>query len=428
MPTPMIDRLEEIAVRFHKNLPAAKNRFEENTDSGVLWDHRFLSVADYIKTKKAGDFRAHLRKIVRYIIIMYQREEWVILDNSPYLGNASIEYILAALASGDWVLTNQLMAYTKQIIFPGEILIWHSLFRACILNELSKLSQLQDWIDLCQGKAYLGYPLAFKAILEGNVKALEDAFKIMMKGHKYLCQKNIGFGESIIDKFISIPSVAMLNLGRFKGLFFDSTSSYVPNDLLVTPEEVQASLKAWDKEKATFKITLPLPRRLEDEKLYFLFKKLKVPNDLMEDLFSLHHDWDPRESQRARAHFVGTFNDDREYKKFKKFVPFLPRYLIQRLIDLMLSKSTYHQKQCDELRQLMMKSGILTLEDIETTLKSDQHLILQKATIAHLHDAHLNEICDDSLPKIQDTHLKNINHWSVNSHKIRLPKTKIFKS
>ncbi|MBS0186072.1 MAG: hypothetical protein JSS34_07020, partial [Proteobacteria bacterium] len=242
----------------------------------------------------------------------------------------------------------------KYIYLNGNYLgAWHEFFRVFVLQDPLNHESLQKWTDLTatKFKSYAGYPLAFKAIADKDLPALEKAFKEIMKGHKQLCKPSGYF--QLEDNFIAIWPLAILNLARFKGLFFEVNSPYIPENLLITPEEVKSSLEAWEKEKKTFKVQPPTKELLKEEEFYKLLVEKKLPQEFFNDLFSLYRASTTERPEPARSNFVGIFNNDRTYKKFKKYVPLIPKYLIERIIDLMLSKSTYHQKQCDELKALI---------------------------------------------------------------------------
>ncbi|HQS85044.1 MAG TPA: hypothetical protein PLY23_09175 [Alphaproteobacteria bacterium] len=347
----MIDRLETIAEDFRESLPRDRKRFEETPYTSVLSTLRFLAVADYMKTKNPEDFRAHLREIVEYVIKMYQRRKMIVLPDTPFLAVASYEYIFVSLASGDWSLTNKLLMYMKKYIYSNDLGGFHEFFMISVLGDPLNRERLEESILLTgkKSKSYVGYLLAFRAIADKNLPALEEAFKEIMKGHKWLCTPAGYFGGTE-DEVIAIWPLAILNLARFNGLFFEVNNSYIPEELLVTPEEVKASLEAWEKEKKIFKVQPPTEDLLKEEEFYEMLVEKKIPKEFYRSLFSLYRNTRPVE---ARSHFVGIFNNDREFKKFKKYVPILPKYLIERIIELILAKSTYHQKQCDELKALM---------------------------------------------------------------------------
>lgn len=107
------------------------------------------------------------------------------------------------------------------------------------------------------------------------------------------------------------------------------------------------------------------PMILVSEELKKVFKKNKIKGarfledqeahsrqPITETLCEFFQD-DPEAAKRL---FVTTLNMDNEYAKLKNNLSKIPREIIEELIDMTLSRSSYHAEQCAELKRLLKNS------------------------------------------------------------------------
>ena len=60
-----------------------------------------------------------------------------------------------------------------------------------------------------------------------------------------------------------------------------------------------------------------------------------------------------KEYEAARRAFIPILNNSRELEDFKKYLHLIPRASVEKLIDLVLERSSLPQKECNELRELL---------------------------------------------------------------------------
>lgn len=61
----------------------------------------------------------------------------------------------------------------------------------------------------------------------------------------------------------------------------------------------------------------------------------------------------PEDSEAAKRYFVSKLNDKEEYAFFKTRIPKIPQYILEALIEMTVSRSSFHKEQCEEIRELL---------------------------------------------------------------------------
>ncbi len=57
--------------------------------------------------------------------------------------------------------------------------------------------------------------------------------------------------------------------------------------------------------------------------------------------------------ESAKRYFVSQMNDKESYAFFKTRIPKIPRDILEALIEMTLSRSSFHKEQCEEIREIM---------------------------------------------------------------------------
>ena len=72
------------------------------------------------------------------------------------------------------------------------------------------------------------------------------------------------------------------------------------------------------------------------------------PEEYLEATFS-------ENPEAAKRYFVAQMNDKEEYAFFKTRIHKIPRHILESLIEMTLSRSSFHQEQCEEIRNILNK-------------------------------------------------------------------------
>jgi len=164
------------------------------------------------------------------------------------------------------------------------------------------------------------------AVLENykiiNILKLVDCIDLEKSWCRYFESGNLRSVENLIIKEHCMEGV---NLARDKNLH---------SLILFSPELV----KAFHKEKIKGK------RFLTDQEAY--------SKPFPEDYLSILYTNDP---EGAKRYFVSTLNDREEYAFFKTRIPKIPHAILESLIDMTLSRSSFHKEQCEEIREILRK-------------------------------------------------------------------------
>ncbi len=85
---------------------------------------------------------------------------------------------------------------------------------------------------------------------------------------------------------------------------------------------------------------------LEDQEAY----NIPYPEEYLESVF-------PEKPEAAKRYFVATMNNKQEYEFFKTRIHKIPREILETLIDMTLSRSSFHKEQCEEIQDIIKKEG-----------------------------------------------------------------------
>jgi hypothetical protein len=234
----MIDRINEIATNYYKGLPLDIERFNTVGDASIIVTHRYLAVADYVATHDPKVFRDNIYKSVEYEVKLYERFEVGEDISWSYLDEDSYKYLWNALCSGDFSISHRLMEhiYKHNMDLSNASAFdryFNYMFQVSILDIKFEENIFQEMYEIFQKKykSYAGYALAFESIYKKDAAAFDNAFEIVMKGHRVLCRRGAEFGDSE-DEIIAIWPLGLINLARMKGMDVTVDDSLVPKDLL----------------------------------------------------------------------------------------------------------------------------------------------------------------------------------------------------
>lgn len=61
--------------------------------------------------------------------------------------------------------------------------------------------------------------------------------------------------------------------------------------------------------------------------------------------------------ESAKRYFISQLNDKERYAFFKTRIPKIPREILESLINMTLSRSSFHKEQCEEIREIMKREN-----------------------------------------------------------------------
>ncbi len=98
-----------------------------------------------------------------------------------------------------------------------------------------------------------------------------------------------------------------------------------------------------------------IPETIEECEQRLLEKTGEIPADrygVPDQRLPLYFEQDP---EQAKKIFVDILNKTEMYEVLKKRLHLIPTSIIESLIEMTLSRSSFHQEQCEELRKLLKK-------------------------------------------------------------------------
>ena len=230
----IIQRLESIAEDDRKSLSRHLKEFGEiGGSSMIILDHRFLAVADYIKTKDVKIFREHLSKAAGYQLELFKRAKAGERISESYVDIYCFKHLLTALASGDYTIFKKFKPYVEHLKSPGHPFTkkFFRVLRDFVCEDSVDLKgAIEDMKEYFakKEKASYGYALAFEAIENKDKRAFEEAFSLILKNHK-----RIGEFRDSEDEVIALWPLALINLARFKGLDVHADNFLIPKELII---------------------------------------------------------------------------------------------------------------------------------------------------------------------------------------------------
>ena len=236
----LIDRIDELRNMWRGDLDRDRERFNTSHDHDIVWTHRKLAVADYLSSRDPMVFRSHMRLASEYQIKLFERfEASGGSEARSFTGLVSDLEVWNALATCDFEHTKKLMGHVYKnnsgVIDHPNPRFYHYMHRTLILGVPVPNNFFEEItvIFAKKFKSFTGYPKAFKAILNKDIPAFEEAFTEIMKGHKVLCRSGSYFGDSV-DEIIAIWPLGMINLAKFHGMDVRITHPFIPQDLICT--------------------------------------------------------------------------------------------------------------------------------------------------------------------------------------------------
>ena len=235
----LVERLEECVAYSKKNLTRSIERFLQYGDNYIITTYRKLAVADYLSSRDPIIFRSHMRLASEYQIKLFERFEasGEEITQGSFTGLVSDLEVWNALATCDFELTKKLMGHVYKnnsgVIDHPNPRFYHYMHRTLILGVPVPNNFFEEItvIFAKKFKSFTGYPKAFKAILNKDIPAFEEAFTEIMKGHKVLCRSGSYFGDSV-DEIIAIWPLGMINLAKFHGMDVRIAHPLIPKDLI----------------------------------------------------------------------------------------------------------------------------------------------------------------------------------------------------
>lgn len=251
----LIDRWGVIFEDIENGIPTLQERYnnpERNYRgdfTGVLaMEYSGLAGLRYLLYNDAKEFKSNLEIASKYVIELFERfEKGDPIDPSRVSMFRFIE-LLEALASGNINIATKFANHMGgRPKIEGQydddfMLSMGYVLKYSVENNKSKVA---EWIvklkEVCANKRYrdfLGYPLVLEALLENNLSKANDAFKVLIAGHKNKCKSNRGpdygpYFHDSPDEDLFVWGIGLANLCRYYGLDVTIDDPIMPAELIV---------------------------------------------------------------------------------------------------------------------------------------------------------------------------------------------------
>lgn len=67
-------------------------------------------------------------------------------------------------------------------------------------------------------------------------------------------------------------------------------------------------------------------------------------------------EWFRENPMAAKGYFIDMLNRKTQYEIFKTKIDKIPPHILETLIEMILSRSSFHQEQCDEIKKMIQKT------------------------------------------------------------------------
>jgi hypothetical protein len=204
----------------------------------------------------------------------------------------------------------------------------------------------------------------FKALTNDFGKALikETRDETICQGHK---QVDAATDDYYTDIYSKLDSFSPEQRDVVKDIVIDSIDRTLTNFLWAMDQNERFDIIAYEEDRSIFYSLKDVNAGLYDEYYYFVqdFSKFKMielkeydgktiakqlPDERIMALF------DENKPEAAKREFVKIMNKKAEFDVLKDRVPLMPQHIVESLIEMTLSHSSFHKEQCDELRKLII--------------------------------------------------------------------------
>ena len=199
----------------------------------------------------------------------------------------------------------------------------------------------------------------------GKVLIKEVRDKTICQGHE---QVNALADEYYTDIYNKLSTFSQEQINTVKGIIIDSIDRTLTNFLWAMDQERQFDIIAYEKDPSTFHSLKDINAGLYDEYFYFVqdfshFKMIELieydgktktkqlPDERIMELLGKNT------PNAAKREFVKIMNKKAEFDILKDRIHLIPPDIVESLIEMTLSHSSFHKKECEELRKLITSKG-----------------------------------------------------------------------
>lgn len=227
-----IPYIKENAANFEKD----KNGSSSSTLANLF---RFAGVGEYIVNSNVTAFKSYLKEAAKLRLNLIRRFDGGEDVSKSYVTMLSYKSLFSALASGDFLLSKDLasvMGGREKIEaksdHPFDMALGYAL-KALVLNaedQKEKVAQLKSVASEPGNRDFVGYAVAFEAIVNTDVDSFVSALQSVVEGHKKQCKGN-GVFKDAEDEVLCVWGVGLVNLAKLKGLEVQFDDPLIPSSL-----------------------------------------------------------------------------------------------------------------------------------------------------------------------------------------------------
>jgi hypothetical protein len=234
-------QLENVQDLFAKIGDPAKDA--SGTVSGTMeLALSFIGIADFVVHNDVAMFKQRLTESASLKRSMLERFNAGQPIDRSYVSMLAHKSLFTALAVGDQALASELAALMggrealeREFDHPFDLALGYTL-KAFVQKdrELAGI-WLPKFSEICQKREnvnFRGYVRVFEGIDKGDLATAQTGLDELAATHRAEC-KGSGIFRDSPDELLCVWGIAVANLARFNGLNVESTSSLIPDVLLV---------------------------------------------------------------------------------------------------------------------------------------------------------------------------------------------------
>lgn len=202
---------------------------------------RFFGVTEYLVYNDITSFKTKLTESSRLYLSLFVRHNSGEPISESFVSMTSYIQLFNALAVGDFELSKEFAALMggrdeieKRNDHPFDYAFGYAL-KAFVLNNRPDMERYgEEFSEVCCSDGNLdfsGYADMFRAILDNDSAAANQAVKSIVKGH-IKQTKGRGVFKNTDDERLCIWGIGIVNLARHYGLEVSASPPWIPADLL----------------------------------------------------------------------------------------------------------------------------------------------------------------------------------------------------
>lgn len=241
--------LEKSASMQLENVPYLRQKMADpaidpsgSVISNLLLALEFIGIADFVVHNDVAMFKQRLTESASLKKSMFERFNAGQPIDESYVSMLAYTSLFTALAVGNHALASELAALMggrdaleREFDHPFDRALGYTL-KAFVQKDRDLAGiWLPKFSEICQKREninFRGYVRVFEGIDKGDLATAQTGLDEIAATHRAEC-KGSGIFRDSPDELLCVWGIAVANLARFNGLNVESTSSLIPDVLLV---------------------------------------------------------------------------------------------------------------------------------------------------------------------------------------------------